>query len=75
MTVTRDAIVIPDSTGETFSLLRTLRRGRGKKQAASIAYWIYLALFIVAVYGGSLIVAAYRALRHPPPPSLWQNPN
>jgi hypothetical protein len=74
VTVTRDAIVIPDSTEETFSLLRTLRRGRGKKQAASIAYWIYLALFIVAVYGGSLIVAAYRALRHPPPPTAVTQP-
>ena len=69
MTVTRDAIVIPDSTDETFSLLREMRRGRGRKQAASIAYWIYLSVFIVAVYGGSLIVAAVRALRHPPPPS------
>jgi hypothetical protein len=70
VTVTRGAIVIPDSTDQTFSLLRELRRGRGKKQAASIAYWIYLGVFIVAVYGGSLIVAAIRALRHPPPPSV-----
>ena len=62
-------VAVPDSTGPTFALLRELRRGRARKQAASIAFWIYLALFIVAVWGGSLIVAAYRALRHPPPPT------
>ena len=43
MTVTRDPIAVPDSTGPTFALLRELRRGRGRKQAASIAFWIYLA--------------------------------
>jgi len=60
-------VAVPDSTGSTFALLRELRRGRGRKQAASIAFWIYLGLFTAAVWGGSLIVAAYRALRHPPP--------
>ena len=60
---------LPDTTGPTFALLRELRRGQARKQAASIAFWIYLALFIVAVWGGSLIVAAYRALHHPPPPT------
>jgi Family of unknown function (DUF6297) len=69
MTVAAGPVAIPDSTGPTYALLRELRRGRARKQAASIAFWIYLALFIVAVWGGSLIVAAYRALRHPPPPS------
>ncbi len=69
MTVAPGPVAVPDSTGPTFALLRELRRGRGRKQAASIAFWIYLALFTVAVYGGSLIVAAYRALRHPPPPT------
>ena len=67
MTVTRDAIAVPDSTAATFSLLRGLRRGRGRKQAASAAYWAYLIAIIVVGYGGSLIVTAYRALRHPPP--------
>ena len=67
MTVTRDPIAVPDSTTATFSLLRELRRGRGRKQAASAAYWAYLIAIIVVSYGGSLIVTAYRALRHPPP--------
>jgi hypothetical protein len=67
MTVTRDPIVVPDSTSATFVLLRELRRGRGRKQAASAAYWAYLIAVIVVGYGGSLIVTAYRALRHPPP--------
>ena len=67
MTVTRDPIAVPDSTAATFSLLRELRRGRGRKQAASAAYWAYLIAIIVVGYGGSLIVTAYRALHHPPP--------
>jgi len=69
MSVAAGPVAVPDSTGPAFALLRELRRGRARKQAASIAFWIYLALFIVAVWGGSLIVAAYRALRHPPPPT------
>ena len=67
MTVTRDSIAVPDSTGATFALLRELRRGHGRKQAANAAYWAYLAAVIVVSYGGSLIVSAYRALRRPPP--------
>lgn len=69
MTVAAGPVSVPDSTGPTYALLRELRRGQARKQAASIAFWVYLALFIVAVWGGSLIVAAYRALRHPPPPA------
>ena len=67
MTVTPDPIPVPDTTAATFSLLRELRRGRGRKQAASVAYWAYLAALIVVGYGGSLIVTTYRALRRPPP--------
>jgi Family of unknown function (DUF6297) len=67
VTVTRDPIAVPDSTEATFSLLRQLRRGRGRKQAASAAYWAYLIAVIVISYGGTLIVTTYRALRHPPP--------
>lgn len=67
MTVTSEPIAVPDSTGATFALLRQLRRGRGRKQATNAAYWAYLAAIIVVSYGGSLIVTAYRALRHPPP--------
>ena len=69
MTAVPGPVAVPDSTGPTFALLREMRRGQARKQAASIAFWIYLGLFIVAVWGGSLIVAAYRALRHPPPPT------
>ena len=69
MTVTREAIAVPDSTGPTVALLRTLRRGRARKQAASVAYWIYLAGLVVAFYGGAQIAAAYHALRHPPLPT------
>jgi Family of unknown function (DUF6297) len=67
VTVTRDSIAVPDSTAATFALLRKLRRGRGRKQAASAAYWAYLIAVIVISYGSSLIVTAYRALRQPPP--------
>ena len=67
MTATPDPISVPDTTAATFSLLRELRRGRGRKQAASVAYWAYLAALIVVGYGGSLIVTTYRALRRPPP--------
>jgi hypothetical protein len=69
VTVTREPVAIPDSTGPVFALLRELRRGQRKKQAAGVAYWIYLVAVLVFVYGGSLIVAAFRALRHPPPPT------
>lgn len=69
MTVTRDAIATPDSTEPTFSLLRELRRGRARRQAASAAYWIYLVALVVALYGGAQIASAFHALRHPPPPT------
>jgi hypothetical protein len=69
VTVTREAIAVPDSTGPTISLLRDLRRGRAKQRAANAAYWIYLVVFIVALYGGSRIAAAAHDLRHPPPPT------
>jgi Family of unknown function (DUF6297) len=69
MTVTREAIAVPDSTGPTISLLRELRRGRAKKRAASAAYWFYLVVLAAVVYGNSQIAAAFRALRRPPPPT------
>ena len=68
MTVVPGPVTVPDTTGPTFALLRELHRGRARKQAASAAFWIYAIALVVAVYGGSLIAAAYRALRHPPPP-------
>ncbi len=69
MTVVPGPVSVPDSTRPTFALLRELRRGRARKQAASVAFWIYAAALVVAFYGGSVIAAAYRALRHPPPPT------
>jgi Family of unknown function (DUF6297) len=69
MTVTREAIAVPDSTEPTISLLRELRRGRARRQAASAAYWIYVVALLVALYGGARIASAFHDLRHPPPPS------
>jgi hypothetical protein len=66
MTITREAIAVPDSTGPTIDLLRELRRGQTRRRAASAAYWVYLIALLVAVYGGTEIASAYRALRHPP---------
>jgi Family of unknown function (DUF6297) len=67
--VTREAIAVPDSTGPTLSLLRGLRREHAKKQAASVAYWVYLAALVVAFYGGAQIATEVHRLRHPPLPS------
>ena len=69
MTVTREAIAVPDSTGPTISLLRELRRDRARQRAANAAYWIYLVVLTVALYGGSRIAATAHDVRHPPPPS------
>ena len=68
MTVTREAIPVPDSTEPTISLLRELRRGRARRQAASAAYWIYVVALLMAFYGGARIASAFHDLRHPPPP-------
>ena len=67
--VTREAIAVPDSTGPTLSLLRGLRREHAKKQAASVAYWVYLVALVVAFYGGAQIATEFHRLRHPPLPS------
>ena len=69
MTATSEPIAVPDSTGQTFSLLRDLHRGRGRKQAASVAFWVYVVAILVFIYGGSLVADAFRTLRHPPPPT------
>jgi Family of unknown function (DUF6297) len=61
-------IGVPDSTDATIRLLRELRHGHVRKQAASFAYWLYLAGLTVLVYGGWLVAAIARALRHPQPP-------
>jgi hypothetical protein len=68
MTAAQPAIAVPDSTDETLGLLRALRRGRARQQTASVAFWLYLAGLLVFSYGGWLIAAIVRALRHPPPP-------
>jgi Family of unknown function (DUF6297) len=67
--VTQATNAAPDSTDETFGLLRELRRGRAPKRAANIVYWLYLAGLLILSYGGWLVAAIVRALRHPPPPA------
>jgi hypothetical protein len=69
VTVTRDAIAVPDSTDATISLLRELRRAGARQRAANTAYWIYIIVLIVVLYGGARIAAAAHDLRHPPPPT------
>jgi len=69
VTVTRDAIAVPDSTDATISLLRELRRAGARQRAANAAYWIYIIVLIAALYGGTRIAAAAHDLRHPPPPT------
>jgi Family of unknown function (DUF6297) len=69
VTVTRDAIEVPDSTDATISLLRELRRAGARQRAANAAYWIYIVVLIVVLYGGERIAAAAHDLRHPPPPT------
>jgi hypothetical protein len=69
VTVTREAIAVPDSTGPTISLLRELRRSRARQRAANAAYWIYVAVLLVALYGGTRIGAAVHDLQHPPLPT------
>ena len=68
MTATREDITVTDSAGPTFTLLRELRRGRAKRHAPDVAYWIYVVVLLVLVFGFQQIAAAYRALRHPPLP-------
>jgi hypothetical protein len=68
VTITREAVPVPDSTRTTIALLRELRRGRARKRAGDAAFWIYVIALVVAVYGGAQIAAAFRALRHPPVP-------
>jgi hypothetical protein len=69
VTVTREAIAVPDTTDATISLLRELRRARARQRAANAAYWIYLVVLTVALYGGSRIAAAAHDVRHPPLPN------
>jgi hypothetical protein len=69
VTVTREAIAIPDSTEPTIALLRELRRDRTRQRAANAAFWIYLVVLVAALYGGARAASALRALRHPPPPT------
>jgi len=69
VTVTREAIAVPDSTGPTISLLRELRRARARQRVANAAYWVYLVVLIVALYGGTRIAAVLHDLQHPPLPT------
>lgn len=58
----------PDTTADALGLLRELSRSGARKQLADLAWWLYLAAFITFSYGGWLVAAIVRALRHPPPP-------
>jgi len=69
VTVTREAIAVPDSTGPTISLLRELRRGRARQRVANAAYWVYLVVLVAALYGGTRIAAVLHDLQHPPLPT------
>lgn len=69
MMPTAAVIEVPDSTDATIGLLRGLRHGHVRKQAASVAYWLYLAGLTVLVYGGWLVAAIVRAIRRPQPPA------
>jgi hypothetical protein len=68
MTAPQAAIPVPDTTGATIGLLRELRKGQIRKQASGIAYQIYVGLILAVTWGGTVIVGAARALRHPPQP-------
>jgi hypothetical protein len=68
VTATREDVAVPDTTEPALTLLRELRRGRSKRHASDVAYWIYLALLLVLFFGYQQIAAAYRALAHPPLP-------
>jgi Family of unknown function (DUF6297) len=68
MTAEAPVIERADSTDETIRLLRELRRTHARKQAANLAFWLYLAAFAIFSYGGWLVAAVVRALRRPPPP-------
>jgi hypothetical protein len=61
-------MAVPDSTDATLALLRECRQGRARKQAANLAFWLYLIGLATFVYGGWLVAAIVGALRHPPPP-------
>ena len=60
---------ITDSTQETLGLLRALRRRPARQRASNLAFWLYLAGLAIFSYGGWLVAAIVRALRHPPPPA------
>ncbi len=64
---TSSAIEVPQSTQDTIGLLRELQRGHVRKQATSVAYWLYLGALTFFVYGGWLVATVVRALRHPRP--------
>ncbi len=65
---TQSAVAVPDTTEETLGLLRSLRRGRARAQAANVAFWLYVLALVVLVYAGWLVEAIVHAFRHRPPP-------
>jgi hypothetical protein len=65
---TQSAVAVPDTTEETLGLLRSLRRGRARAQAANVAFWIYVLGLVILIYAGWLVEAIVHAFRHRPPP-------
>ena len=69
MTVVPGPVSVPDSTRPTFALLRELRRGRARKQAASVAFWIYAAALVVGSCTAARSSPRRTARCAPPPPT------
>jgi hypothetical protein len=66
---TQSAVAVPDTTEETLGLLRSLRRGRARAQAANAAFWLYVLALAILIYASWLVAAIVHALSHRPPPS------
>lgn len=68
MTAAPEAIELPDTTDETFALLRELRTRHLRARAANLAFWLYFIGLLVFSYGGWLVADIVHSLRQPPPP-------
>jgi hypothetical protein len=67
MTAAPEAIELPDTTDETFALLRELRTRHLRARAANLAFWLYFIGLLVFSYGGWLVADIVHSLRQPPP--------
>jgi Family of unknown function (DUF6297) len=68
VTAAPEAIELPDTTDETFALLRELRTRHLRARAANLAFWLYFIGLLVFSYGGWLVADIVHSLRQPPPP-------